>query len=154
MSKFLLALAVVVLVFLLLLVWQAQQSRAGAPPGLFDGQLRPCPGPPNCVCSEYPGDAEHFVAPLDIAGMPADDAMRLLKNAIADLGGEIELDYGDYVAAVFTSDLFGFADDLELRVEARTNRVHLRSAARAGYSDLGVNRERIEQIRRRFREAT
>ncbi len=86
--------------------------------------------------------------------MPANEAMRRLKNVIADLGGVVEIDYDDYVAAVFTSDLFGFADDLELRVDARAKRVHLRSAARAGHRDFGVNRERIEQIKRRFREQT
>ncbi len=151
MSKFLLALAIVALVILLLLVWQAQQSRAGNPPGLFDGQLRPCPGPPNCVCSEFPRAEAHYVAPLDFAGMPASDAMQRLKNVIADLGGKVEIDYGDYVAAVFTSDLLGFADDVELRVDPRGGQIHIRSAARIGYGDFGVNRERVEQIRHGFR---
>ncbi len=154
MSKFLFALAFVAVIILVLLAWQAQQSRAGKPPGLFDGQLRPCPGPPNCVCSEYPGDGEHYVAPLDIAGQPADDAMRLLRDVIADLGGTIEIDYGDYVAATFTSDLWGFADDVELRVDARASQVHIRSASRVGYGDMGANRERVEGIKRKYREKT
>ncbi len=154
MSKFLLVLAIVALVILLLLVWQAQQSRAGEPPGLFDGQLRPCAGPPNCICSEFPRDQTHYVAPLDFAGMPASDAMQLLKGVITDLGGKIEIDYGDYVAAVFTSDLLGFADDVELRVDPRAERIHIRSASRIGYGDFGVNRDRVGQIRRGYRAKT
>ena len=152
MTKILFALAIIALVLLLFLVWQAHQSRAGEPPGLFDGQLRPCPGPPNCVCSEYPDEDAHFVAPLEFAGMPASEAMQRLKTVIADLGGVVEIDYDDYVAAVFTSDLFGFADDLELRVDQRANRVHIRSASRVGHGDFDVNRERVEQIRRLFGE--
>lgn len=154
MSKLLIALACVALLIVLLLVWQAQQSRAGEPPGLFDGQLRPCPGPKNCVCSEFPDDDAHYTAPLEITGMAPKDAIDLLKTVIGDLGGEIEIDYGDYVAAVFTSDLLGFADDVELRVDRPANRIHIRSASRAGYGDFGVNRERVEQIKRRFREKT
>lgn len=152
MTKILFALAIVALVVLLLLVWQAHQSRAGEPPGLFDGQLRPCPGPPNCVCSEYPDEDAHYAAPIELAGMPASDAMQRLKRVIADLGGEVEIDYDDYVAAVFTSDLFGFADDLELRVDQRAGRVHVRSASRVGHGDFAVNRERVERIRRLFQE--
>ena len=154
MIKTLIALAVITVLALIFLAWQAQQSRAGEPPGLFDGQLRPCPGPPNCVCSEYPADAEHYVEPLDITGLSADDAMRLLKHVIADLGGEVGIDYGDYIAATFTSDLWGFADDLELRVDPQGNRVHLRSASRVGYGDMGANRERVERIKRSYREKT
>jgi uncharacterized protein (DUF1499 family) len=29
--------------------------------------------------------------------------------------------------------------------------IHVRSASRVGYSDLGVNRKRIEQIRRKLK---
>ena len=152
MTKILFAVAIVALVVLLFLVWQAHQSRAGDPPGLFDGQLRPCPGTPNCVCSEYPDENAHYVAPLELDGMAANEAMQRLKHVIADLGGQVEIDYGDYVAAVFTSDLFGFADDLELRVDQRANRVHIRSASRVGRGDFDVNRERVERIKRLFHE--
>ncbi len=152
MTKILFGIAIVALLVLLLLVWQAHHSRAGEPPGLFDGQLRPCPGPPNCVCSEYPDEEAHYIAPLELAGMPASEAMQRLKHVVADLGGVVEIDYGDYVAAVFTSDLFGFADDLELRVDPRAKHIHVRSASRVGHGDFDVNRERVEQIRRLFDE--
>lgn len=154
MTKIVIAFAIVVVVALVLLNWQAQRSRTGEPPGLFDGQLLPCPGPPNCICSEYPGDDSHYVAPIDITGMTANDAMRKLRDVIADLGGDIKIDYGDYVAALFVSDLWGFADDVELRVDPRANQVHIRSASRIGYGDMGVNRERVERIKREFREKT
>jgi uncharacterized protein (DUF1499 family) len=31
--------------------------------------------------------------------------------------------------------------------------IHIRSAARFGYSDLGVNRKRVDDIRARWRES-
>ena len=38
-------------------------------------------------------------------------------------------------------------DDLSLRLEAETGLVHVRSASRTGYWDLGVNRRRVEALR-------
>ena len=154
LTKFIVALALVAFFLLVYLLIQAHISRAGEPPGLFDGQLQPCPGPPNCLCSEYPGDSSHYVAPLDYADLTAADAMQLLKDVIADLGGKVEIDYGDYLAATFTSDLMGFADDVELRVDHQANRIHIRSESRVGYGDFGANRDRVERIKSRFREKT
>jgi uncharacterized protein (DUF1499 family) len=41
----------------------------------------------------------------------------------------------------------GFVDDLEFYFPREESVIHLRSAARLGESDLGVNRRRLEQIR-------
>ena len=40
-----------------------------------------------------------------------------------------------------------FADDLEFYVDEEAQVVHFRSAARVGYSDLGVNRARMDEFR-------
>ena len=50
--------------------------------------------------------------------------------------------------AEFTSLIFRFIDDVDLQLDGRV--VQIRSASRAGYSDLGVNRRRVEAIRRAF----
>jgi len=53
----------------------------------------------------------------------------------------------------FTSALFRFVDDVEfyfMKKQADTTIIHIRSASRIGYSDLGVNRKRIEKIRNKF----
>ena len=43
----------------------------------------------------------------------------------------------------------GFVDDVEFYFPNESI-IHVRSASRMGYSDLGVNRKRIETIRQRF----
>lgn len=53
----------------------------------------------------------------------------------------------DYIRAEFVSALFRFVDDVEFYFDDASKTIHLRSASRLGYSDLGVNRKRIEQIR-------
>jgi len=41
-------------------------------------------------------------------------------------------------------------DDVEFLFDDNARRIDIRSAARVGYSDFGVNRRRMEEIRRRF----
>jgi uncharacterized protein (DUF1499 family) len=41
-------------------------------------------------------------------------------------------------------------DDGEFLLDRERSVIHLRSASRLGYSDLGKNRSRIEEIRREF----
>ena len=48
-----------------------------------------------------------------------------------------------------TSKIFGFVDDVEFYLN-EPGVIHFRSASRIGYSDLGVNRERMETIRNTF----
>jgi uncharacterized protein (DUF1499 family) len=45
---------------------------------------------------------------------------------------------------------FGFVDDGEFLLDPDGGCIHVRSASRLGYSDLGKNRSRIEEIRSRF----
>ena len=58
-----------------------------------------------------------------------------------------------YLHAEFRSRIFGFVDDVEFLVDAGAGAVHVRSASRTGYSDLGVNRKRVEEIRAAFANA-
>lgn len=52
-----------------------------------------------------------------------------------------------YLQAECRSFLFGFVDDLELHLRPLAGIIAVRSASRLGYSDLGVNRRRIENLR-------
>ena len=54
----------------------------------------------------------------------------------------------NYLRLEFTSSLFRFVDDVEFLQLKADGVTHVRSASRLGYSDLGVNRERIERIRK------
>ena len=59
-----------------------------------------------------------------------------------------------YLHIEFTSTLFRFVDDVEFLADETAKVIHVRSASRLGKSDLGVNRKRVEEIRRRWQEAT
>ena len=52
-------------------------------------------------------------------------------------------------AAIFTTRL-GFVDDVQFLLDERARVIHVRSASRVGYWDLGVNRKRMEAIRREY----
>ena len=53
-----------------------------------------------------------------------------------------------YLHAEFRSLLFRFVDDLEMLWRAEDGVFDVRSASRVGTSDLGVNRRRVETLRR------
>ena len=125
-------------------LWPEPESR----PQLVDGRLRPCPGTPNCVCSE-----EGSVEPIAFRGMLADAALQRLRQIIDEMGGVVQGEEGDYLWSTFTVPVFGFVDDVEFRLEREAGVIHVRSASRLGLSDLGVNRGRVEELRSRFRSS-
>jgi uncharacterized protein (DUF1499 family) len=48
--------------------------------------------------------------------------------------------------------IFRFVDDLTLHLTPSNGIIHLRSASRTGYSDLGVNRRRVENLRKKLQQ--
>ncbi|HAE22942.1 MAG TPA: DUF1499 domain-containing protein, partial [Spirochaetaceae bacterium] len=50
----------------------------------------------------------------------------------------------------YRSKLFRFVDDVEFYFPPALSLIHVKSASRVGYSDMGVNRKRVEDIRARF----
>jgi len=113
--------------------------------GLAGGKLRPCPGTPNCVVSEYRGE-EAYAKPFAFSGEP-NVAWENAKASVTSLGGRIEKDTGDYLWATFRSKIWRFVDDVELRLDVAGKTIHVRSASRVGRGDLGVNRKRVELLR-------
>lgn len=135
-------LLILVLMVLAVLFYLGKQSAAGLAPGLVDDQLARCPQTPNCVCSEYPDDTDHYIAPLD-----KEVSVEAIEALVKRLGGQVVSQSDHYVSAVFVSSIFRFVDDVEFRIDPLKGLVHIRSASRVGRSDLGVNRDRAEKIR-------
>ncbi len=135
---------IVAILLLLLIAWIAmavQSQKAPDTLGLQGGMLRPCPASPNCVCSEDKGSASS-VRPFQLS----EGSWQRLKQVIRNEGGVIQQDGGDYLHATFSSKLFHFVDDLELRRDRQHGVIHVRSASRVGRSDFGVNRARVERL--------
>jgi len=129
-------------------------ARSRKPPvlGVSEGRLKPCPASPNCVCSQS-DDAEHRVPPFEYGGT-AEQALDALNEVISRRSGALVVERGPtYLRAEFRSRLFRFIDDVEFAAGPDEGQLHVRSASRAGYSDLGANRARVESLRAEFREA-
>jgi len=121
-------------------------SQTGKAPGLVSGHLSACSDTPNCVSSEIADDHSHYISPLRYPASMSEDTMELIKGVIQEVGGDIMAEEGAYIAATFTSTLFGFVDDVECRNDRGTHTIHLRSASRVGHSDFGTNRRRVTLI--------
>lgn len=126
-------------------------SQSGAANGLVGGKLSRCPDKPNCVCSDFEADVSHYIEPIVISAGTASEALSKMKNSIREMGGSIQVENDNYLAATFTSSIFKFVDDLEIRVDKDQKMIHLRSASRVGRSDRGVNKERIERLKSLYR---
>lgn len=107
-------------------------------PGIVDGVLAPLSGKPNAVSSEAGTSGKFKVDPLS-ATQPD------LIAAIAKTGGKVVAETAEYIAATYTSKLMRFVDDVEFRRDGELWQV--RSASRTGYSDMGVNRKRVDALR-------
>jgi uncharacterized protein (DUF1499 family) len=113
--------------------------------GVKDGRLAPCKRTPNCVSSQAdPADAEHYTAPLVYRG-----SMDQLRRAVESMQRATVISVErNYLYAEFRSRLMRYVDDVELYYDERAGLVHVRSASRLGRRDFGVNRARVEALRR------
>ena len=128
-------------------------SCVGPDVGLEDGRLRACPSSPNCVCSDVePGSAAHVEPfPVPEGVEPAAAFAGLVR--LVDERASIASREPDYVHAVFKTRLMRFRDDFEARLAPEDRLIHVRSASRLGYSDLGANRRRVEELRAAYEAA-
>jgi uncharacterized protein (DUF1499 family) len=110
-----------------------------------------CPSKPNCVSSTDPDEA-HRVAPLDVGGDK--DAAFLRLRGVMDAMARTKLvgEEEDYLHYEVRSRIMRYVDDVEFGFDKERGVIDLRSASRVGYSDMGVNRKRVEEIRSRFEE--
>jgi uncharacterized protein (DUF1499 family) len=145
-----------VLVLIAMLGWIAvlallsALARRPANLGAKGGRLAPCPNTPNCVCTH---DAAHRIEPLRFVGS-AEEAMKRLRGVLAAWPRTRVVTAADgYLHAECRSRLFRFVDDVEFLLDPQAHVIHFRSASRAGRSDLGVNRRRMEGLRRAFAAA-
>lgn len=148
MTKIIITLLIIAVVTLLAVL--GHLSRSGKAPGIIEGKLRRCPDKANCVSSEYKEDSKHYITPVTLPENTLVDSLQILQETIKGLGGVIETENKSYIAATFSSSVFGFVDDLEIRLDPLKNTIHFRASSRVGYSDFGVNKKRVKLIKDLF----
>ena len=146
------ALIATIAVTFALLGWWSQRPEIAAP-GLVEGRLSACDPAPHCVCSDNDNsaDRDHWIAPIEVPVALDAEQWRRVREVLAAAGGDVAQEDHGYVHAMFTSHLFHFVDDVELRADGQ--RLQVRSSSRVGHSDLGANRTRVEDLRQRLTSA-
>lgn len=117
--------------------------------GINEGKLQPCPKTPNCINSQSGAEGQK-VQSINYTGTQKEAHERLLRIIKTEKRTKTLTVQGNYIRVEFTSALFRFVDDVEFYFpegQAGEGVIHVRSASRVGYSDLGANRKRIERIR-------
>ena len=117
--------------------------------GVKEGRLAPCPNSPNCVSTQS-ADGKHGIDPIAYTTSMEEARNRLEQIVRAMPRTKVVLLEEDYMQLECSSKLFRFVDDVEFWFDDANKVIHCRSASRKGYSDLGVNRKRVEQIREQF----
>lgn len=113
--------------------------------------LAPCPDTPNCVSSQA-DNRQQYIEPFSFHDTPAQAMLRLRSAVLGEKRSTLVSEEGGYLHAEARSLVFRFIDDLEFLLIPEDGQIQVRSAARTGHSDFGVNRKRIERIRRVFQE--
>jgi uncharacterized protein (DUF1499 family) len=130
-------------------------ARTPMPVGFGAGEeLKACSTDrPNCV-SSFNSEQDFGAAPLALTGS-VDEMRTKLLAALGKEGKEGKLEIvhnnGVRIDVVFRSAFFSFPDDASFLLDVGRQQVQFHSKARIGYSDLGVNRKRIERIRAALR---
>ncbi len=121
--------------------------------GLKNQSLSPCPTTPNCVTSQGKNLYDH-IQPITFK-VSLEKAKERMYEVINSMHGtRIITNEDSYWHIEFTTHLFRFIDDLEFYFDGSQSLIHVRSASRRGFWDLGVNRRRVETIRFRFEKLT
>lgn len=115
--------------------------------GAREGVLAACPSSPNCVSSQA-RDERQRIAPLAIGGDGAAAFARLVQVARQRPDATVVEQQPGYLRLELRTRLF--VDDAEFLLDTGRSVIQVRSASRIGYSDLGKNRARVEEIRAAF----
>jgi len=139
---------VFVIVGMVILAVLARVVKAPATLGVRDGRLSPCPASPNCV-STFEQDERHGIASIPFTTSAAEARERLLRVLGSMARTRIITAEPAYIHVEFhIGGIMGYVDDVEFYFDEGAHVIHFRSASRLPYWDWGVNRERMEAVRR------
>lgn len=120
--------------------------------GIRDGRLSSCPDSPNCV-STTATDEEHAIEPIIYSGTIEEAREKILEVVKQMERTTVITAEESYIHVEYRTKIMRYVDDVEFLIDdgtEGTKTIHFRSASRVGYSDMGVNRARMEEFRRLF----
>ncbi len=107
----------------------------------------------NFVCSQQGTSRYHYIRPLPCGEDPA-ATFAQVKDLVYRMPRTVILEATDeYIHALCRTPIFQFPDDLKCLLCMQERVIHVSSASRLGYHDLGVNRARVERLRRKLKRA-
>jgi len=110
-------------------------------------QLKPCPKSPNCVSTQTQQKSKKM-DPIPFELDPK-EVKKVIKSVVENLPNtHLENESINYLHYTFKSKMFRFTDDVEFLIDAEQKLIHFRSASRTGYSDMGVNKKRMTEIKK------
>ncbi len=112
--------------------------------------MSPCPASPNCVSTEAL-DKCHAVEPFRLTRAGAAVWPEIRAAVLSLSRTRLTEERENYLRAECRSLVFRFVGDLEVELRAQEDVAAVRSAARTGYYDFGVNRRRVEKLRQLLR---
>jgi len=143
----------------------AMLTMIGGCMGLFSGQqperlgvvnerLQPIAADRQNAVSSFAETPYHHIEPIQAGPDPKRTFERLATLVAAEPRVRVIEQRPGYLYAEFRSRWLRFVDDVEFLLDEAHAKIHVRSASRLGYSDLGVNRKRIEHLRARLQETS
>jgi len=124
-------------------------AKSKKPIGIVDGKLHPCPKSPNCVSTQAIDDKQKM-EPINYSGSLEDAKSKIISIINSLKRSKIVTNEENYIHIEFRTATFRFVDDVEFLFDDKEKIIHFRSRARMGYSDMGVNRKRMEEITKVF----
>ena len=77
------------------------------------------------------------------------EVKKVIKSVVENLPNtHLKNESINYLHYTFKSKIFRFIDDVEFVIDAEQRLIHFRSASRTGYSDMGVNKKRMTEIKK------
>ena len=124
-------------------------AKSKKPIGIVNGKLHPCPKSPNCVSTQAINEKQKM-EPINYSGDLEDAKVKIIDIINSLKRSKIITNEENYIHIEFRTATFRFVDDVEFLFDDKEKVIHFRSRARMGYSDMGVNRKRMEEITKLF----
>lgn len=125
--------------------------------GVKQGRLKAPSNTPNSVSSQadlypdHPLRSDALIEALPLKHGDASASVQALVAALSSLPGVSVVEQRhDYVHAEARTPWLKFVDDMEFWVNPERQVIEVRSASRMGRKDFGVNRQRVEALRKAY----